>query len=190
MDVGSEDIDRQLDKLKIFPGMHNLRKHPFSMDCYHLFQSTDKQMIYGRIYRFFPSVLDDHERVTLHEELRRYDVWEPPAHIEAAFEQDNDSGIMISIRISADQYWQKVSHVKTGDLEFWQSSLQLCCAFHMAMPILNKYFLSSRPHFGANGRLNIEWYSDCWFQCERGMIFVHSYQTNATESEASKTGWI
>ena len=92
----------------------------------------------------FPSVLDDHERVTLHEELRRYDVWEPPAHIEAAFEQDNDSGIMISIRISADQYWQKVSHVKTGDLEFWQSSLQLCCAFHMAMPILNKYFLSSR----------------------------------------------
>ena len=47
----------------------------------------------------FPSVLDDNERVTLHEELRRYDVWEPPAHIEAAFEQDNDSGIMISIRI-------------------------------------------------------------------------------------------
>ena len=92
----------------------------------------------------FPSVLDYHERGTLHEELRRYDVWDPPAHIEAAFEQDNDSGIMISIRISADQYWQKVSHVKTGDLEFWQSSLQLCCAFHMAMPILNKYFLSSR----------------------------------------------
>ena len=92
----------------------------------------------------FPSVLDDHERGTLHEELRRYDVWDPPAHIEAAFEQDNDSGIMISIRISADQYWQNVSHVKTGDLEFWQSSLQLCCAFHMAMPILNKYFLSSR----------------------------------------------
>ena len=78
-------------------------------------------------------------------------MWDPPAHIEAVFEQDNDSGIMISIRISADQYWQKVSHVKTGDLEFWQSSLQLCCAFHMAMPILNNYFLSSRclrPHFG------------------------------------------
>ena len=73
-------------------------------------------------------------------------MWDPPAHLphtEAAFEQDNDSGIMISIRISADQYWQ-VSHVKTGDLEFWQSSLQLCCAFHMATPILNKYFLSSR----------------------------------------------
>ena len=42
-------------------------------------------------------------------------MWDPPAHIEAAFEHDNDSGIMISIRISADQYWQKVSHVKTGD---------------------------------------------------------------------------
>ena len=63
----------------------------------------------------FPSVLDDHERGTLYEELRRYDVWDPPAHIEAAFEHDNDSGTMISIRISADQYWQKVSHVKTGD---------------------------------------------------------------------------
>ena len=36
-------------------------------------------------------------------------MWDP------AFEHDNDSGIMISIRISADQYWQKVSHVKTGD---------------------------------------------------------------------------
>ena len=45
-------------------------------------------------------------------------MWDPPAHIEAMFEQDNDPGIMISIRISADQYWQKVSHVKTGDLEF------------------------------------------------------------------------
>ena len=46
-------------------------------------------------------------------------MWDPPAHIEAAFEHDNDSGIMISIRISADQYWQKVSHVNTGDeLEF------------------------------------------------------------------------
>ena len=165
MDIGSEDIDRQLNKVKIFPGMPNQRKNTFSMDCYHLFQSTDKQMIYGRIYGFFlnplkqvtkcckmftiladsfPSVLDDHERGTLHEELRRYDVWDPPAHIEAAFEQDNDSGIMISIRISADQYWQKVSRVKTGDLEFWQSSLQLCCAFHIAMPSLNKYFLSSR----------------------------------------------
>ena len=86
----------------------------------------------------FPSVLDYHERGTLHAELRRYDVW------DAVFEQDNDSGIIISIRISADQYWQNVSHVKTGDLEFWQSSLQLCRAFHMAMPILNKYFLSSR----------------------------------------------
>ena len=42
-------------------------------------------------------------------------MWYPPAHIEAAFEHDNDSGIMISIRISADQYWQKVSHLKTGD---------------------------------------------------------------------------
>ena len=64
----------------------------------------------------FPSVLDDHERGTLHEELRRYDVCAcPPAHIEAAFEHDNDSGIMISIRISADQYWQKVSHLKTVD---------------------------------------------------------------------------
>ena len=58
-------------------------------------------MIYGRIYGFFlnplkqvtkcckmftiladsfPSVLDDHEMGTLHEELRRYDVWDPPAH--------------------------------------------------------------------------------------------------------------
>ena len=93
-------------------------------------------MIYWRIYGFFlnplkqvtkcckmftiladtfPSVLDDHERGTLYEELRRYDVWDPPAHIETSFEHDNDSGIMISIRISADQYWQKVSHVKTGD---------------------------------------------------------------------------
>ena len=53
MDIGSEDIDRQLNKVKIFPGMPNLRKNPFSMDCYHLFQSTDKQMIYGRIYGFF-----------------------------------------------------------------------------------------------------------------------------------------
>ena len=108
MDIGSEDIDRQLNEVKIFPGMPNLRKNPFSMDCYQLFQSTDKQMIYGRIYGFFlnplkqvtkcckiftiladsfPSVLDDHE------ELRRYDVWDPPAHIEAAFEQDNDSGV-------------------------------------------------------------------------------------------------
>ena len=136
MDIGSEDIDRQLNKVKIFPGMPNLRKNPFSTDLYHLFQSTDKQMIYWRIYGFFlnplkqvtkcckmftiladsfPSVLDDHERGTLYEELRRYDVWDPPAHIEAAFEHDNDSGVMISIRISADQYWQKVSHVKTGD---------------------------------------------------------------------------
>ena len=42
-----------------------------------------------------------------------------PAHREAAFEHDSDSGIRISIRISADQYWQKVSQVKTGDeLEF------------------------------------------------------------------------
>ena len=95
----------------------------------------------------FPSVLDDLERGTLYEELRRYDVWDPPAHIEAAFEHDNDSGIMISIRISADQYWQKVSHVTTGDelgFRVLAKSLQLCCAFHMAMPILNKYFLSSR----------------------------------------------
>ena len=126
MDIGSEDIDRQLNKVKIFPGMPNLPKNPISVDFYHLFQSTDKQMIYGRIYGFFlnplkqvtkccqmftiladsfPSVLDDHERgrPTLHEELGRYGVWDPPAHIEAAFEQDNDSGIMISIRISADQ---------------------------------------------------------------------------------------
>ena len=35
-------------------------------------------------------------------------MWDPPAHIEAAFEHDNDSGITISIIISADQ-------VKTGD---------------------------------------------------------------------------
>ena len=136
MDIGSEDIDRQLNRVKIFPGMPNLRKIPFSTDLYHLFQSTEKQMIYWRIYGFFlnplkqvtkccniftiladtfPSVLDDHERGTLYEELRRYDVWDPPAHIEAAIEHGNDSGIMISIRISADQYWQKVSHVKTGD---------------------------------------------------------------------------
>ena len=86
-------------------------------------------MIYWRIYGFFlnplkqvtkcckmftiladtfHSVLDDHERGTLYVELRRYDVWDPPAHIEAAFEHDNDSGITISIIISADQ-------VKTGD---------------------------------------------------------------------------
>ena len=88
MDIGSEDIDRQLNRVKIlFPGMPN-----------HLFQSTDKQMIYWRIYGFFlnplkqvtkcckmftiladtfPSVLDDHERGTLYEELRRYDVTLP-----------------------------------------------------------------------------------------------------------------
>ena len=56
-------------------------------------------MIYGRIYGFFmnplkqvtkcckmftiladsfPSVLDEHERGTLCEELRRYGVWDPP----------------------------------------------------------------------------------------------------------------
>ena len=67
------------------PGMPNLRKNPFSTNCYHLFQSTDKQMIYGRIYGVFlnprkqvtkcckmftiladsfPSVLDEHERGT------------------------------------------------------------------------------------------------------------------------------
>ena len=78
--------------------MPNLRENPFSTDLYHLFQSTDKQMIYGRIYGFFlnplkqvtkcckmftiladsfPSV-DDHERGTLHEKLRRYDVWALP----------------------------------------------------------------------------------------------------------------
>ena len=34
-------------------GMPNVRKNPFSTDFYHLFQSTDKQMIYGRIYGFF-----------------------------------------------------------------------------------------------------------------------------------------
>ena len=34
-------------------GMPNLRKNPFSTDFYRLFQSTDKQMIYGRIYGFF-----------------------------------------------------------------------------------------------------------------------------------------
>ena len=34
-------------------GMPNLRKNPFSTDLYCLFQSTDKTMIYGRIYGFF-----------------------------------------------------------------------------------------------------------------------------------------
>ena len=73
-------------------------------------------MIYWRIYGFFlnplkqvtkcckmftiladifPSVLDDHERGTLYEELRMYDVWDPPAHIEAAFEHDNDSRVKL-----------------------------------------------------------------------------------------------
>ena len=33
--------------------MPNLRKNRLSMDFYGLFQSTDKQMIYGRIYGFF-----------------------------------------------------------------------------------------------------------------------------------------
>ena len=33
--------------------MPNVRTNPFSMDCYHLFQSTDKKMIYGQIYGFF-----------------------------------------------------------------------------------------------------------------------------------------
>ena len=101
MDNCSEDIDRQFNKVKIFPGMPNLRKNPFSMDFYHLFQSTDKQMIYGRIYGFFlnplkqvtkcckmftmladsfPSVLDDHERGTLHEELRRWCVGPTRSH--------------------------------------------------------------------------------------------------------------
>ena len=36
-----------------FTGMPNLRKNPFSTRFYHLFRSTDKKMIYGRIYRFF-----------------------------------------------------------------------------------------------------------------------------------------
>ena len=101
MDIGSEDIDRQFNKVKIFPGMPNLRENPFSMDFYHLFQSTDKQMIYGRIYGFFlnplkqvtkcckmftmladsfPSVLDDHGRCTLHEELRRWCVGPSRSH--------------------------------------------------------------------------------------------------------------
>ena len=101
MDIGSEDIDRQLNKVKIFPGMPNLRRNPFSMDLYHLFQSTDKQMMYGRIYGFFlnplkqvtkcckmftiladsfPSVLDDHERGTLHEDLRRWCVGPSRSH--------------------------------------------------------------------------------------------------------------
>ena len=31
-------------------GMPNLRKIPFSTDCDHLFESTDKKVIYGRIY--------------------------------------------------------------------------------------------------------------------------------------------
>ena len=56
-------------------------------------------------------MLDEHERgrPTLYEALGRYDVWDPPAHIEAAFDHDSDSGIRIYIRISGDQYWQKVS---------------------------------------------------------------------------------
>ena len=53
MDIGSEDIDRQLNKVNIFPGMPNLRENSFSMDLYHLFQFTDKHIIYGRIYGFF-----------------------------------------------------------------------------------------------------------------------------------------
>ena len=34
-------------------GMPNLRKNPFCTEFYRLFQSTDKKMIYGRIYGFF-----------------------------------------------------------------------------------------------------------------------------------------
>ena len=42
-------------------------------------------------------VLDEQERGTLYEELRRCELWDHPAHIEAAFEHGSDSGIRISI---------------------------------------------------------------------------------------------
>ena len=46
-----------LSKPSHMSGMPNLRKNPFSTDFYRLFESTEKTLIYGRIYRFFLTLL-------------------------------------------------------------------------------------------------------------------------------------
>ena len=132
MDIGSEDIDRQFNKVKIFPGMPNLRENPFSMAFITCFSLRTNKWFMGESTDFFLTLWSKLQSVVKCSQcwqivflvcwmtmegvhcMKNWEggVWDPPAHIEAAFEQDNDSGIMISIRISADQYWQKVSHVK------------------------------------------------------------------------------
>ena len=69
-----------------------------------------------------PSVLDEHERGTLYEEFGRYDVWDPPAHIEAAFEHGLVTPVLGSIleyQLTNIGRRFQFSQVKTGDeLEF------------------------------------------------------------------------
>ena len=50
----------------VIAGMPNQRKNPFSTDFYRLFQSTDKKMIYGRIYGFFLTRFGYYPKPPLH----------------------------------------------------------------------------------------------------------------------------
>jgi len=56
-------------------------------------------------------VLQDNERRNLYKELRRYDTWEPPYHVESCFNHDDESGVKTSMKVRVDQDWHNISQV-------------------------------------------------------------------------------
>ena len=101
--------------------MFDLKQLPFGdpivasiSDLNPLKQGTNCCRMFTTLADSFPDMLGENERRRLHEELRRYDVWKPSVHIEYSFEHDTDSGVKTSLKVSADQYCNKVSEVKIG----------------------------------------------------------------------------